>query len=703
MVEGEKYKNSLEDTELYLSFSPSVEDSPEDVVITGWVGGEEVRISTFITAQNNPPPSENLQSYEFLLHEETSQGWQPQLTALQFMSLLANMTAVKIRGSYFSPGEGFLDGVRLETALPGSGGAPADWVEECSCPVGYRGQHCETCEPGYHHESSGRCVPCNCHGHSDYCHVETGVCDCTHNTAGRTCDVCADGYYGDARSATPDDCEQCPCPRVTTEDGRTRTGRCYLSGSSPVCTECPPGRTGARCEQCVDGYYGDPEGLYGDPRPCVQCQCNGNIDLQEAGNCDAVTGRCLRCTDNTAGWRCEVCRPGYWGSALDSRLGCSSCQCQPAGTRASPETGEPQCDATTGQCSCKDNVEGEHCDRCRDTYWNIESGTGCDPCNCDPIGSLSQSCDLRTGRCVCHPGVTGHRCDVCMTNHYGFSPAGCGTCDCDSRGSRAVSCDQLTGACSCVSDQVEGRRCERCVENTQSNNGDVAQCKPCPQCYDLVQTAANQHRENLRQLDELLQEIAENPQPVGEDFEEELARLEVEIRELLASSRHWSAGDLEGDLREKISNLTAGLRQTNNLLAESEQELAGGARRGQEAAEQAGLAVDILHSLKDDLLQVKIRLLDDCRQALTEAQARSRKYDEGSEKMSDIASKARRLAETQELDAQEIEEMAGEAFDLSSKANMLAVSGLAEQAKTAGQMHTILVTKLFSSAGNLTF
>ena len=677
--------------------TPSVEDSPEDVVIAGWVAGEEVRISTFITAQNNPLPSENLQSFEFLLHEDSSQGWQPQLTPLQFLSLLSNLTAVKIRGSYFSPGEGFIDGVRLETALPGSGGAAADWVEECSCPVGYRGQHCETCEPGYHHERSGRCVPCNCHGHSDYCHVETGVCDCTHNTAGPTCDVCADGYYGDARSATPDDCQQCPCPRVTTEDGRSRTGRCYLSGSTPVCTECPPGRTGARCEQCVDGYYGDPEGLYGDPRPCVQCQCNGNIDLTEAGNCDAVTGQCLRCTDNTAGWRCEVCRPGYWGSALDSRLGCSSCQCQPAGTLASPETGEPQCDGTSGQCSCKENVEGEHCERCRDTYWNIDSGTGCDPCNCDPIGSISQSCDLRTGRCVCHPGVTGHRCDVCMRNHYGFSPAGCGTCDCDSRGSRAVGCDQLTGQCSCVSDQVEGRRCERCVENTQSNNGDVAQCKPCPQCYNLVQTAANQHRENLRQLDELLQEIAENPQPVGEDFEEELARLEVEIRELLASSRHWSAGDVDGDLRDKISNLTASLRETENLLlAESEKELAKGARQGQEAAVKAGQAVDILHSVKDDIMQVKIRLLDDCRQALTEAQARSRKYDEGSEKMSDIASKARRLAETQELDAQEIEEMAGEAFDLSSKANMLAVSGLAEQAKTAGQMHTILVINNYS-------
>ena len=64
--------------------------------MTGWVAGEELRVSTFITAQNNPLPGEKLQSYEFLLHEDSSQGWQPQLTALQFMSLLSNMTALKV-------------------------------------------------------------------------------------------------------------------------------------------------------------------------------------------------------------------------------------------------------------------------------------------------------------------------------------------------------------------------------------------------------------------------------------------------------------------------------------------------------------------------------------------------------------------------------------------------------------------------------
>ena len=74
------------------------------------------------------------------------------------------------------------------------------------------------------------------------------------------------------------------------------------------------------------------------------------------------------------------------------------------------------------------------------------------------------------------------------------------------------------------------------MENTQSTNGDVGQCEPCDSCYNLVQDAANLHRENLKQLDELLQQIAENPQPVGEDFEEHLSNLELKINRLANSN-----------------------------------------------------------------------------------------------------------------------------------------------------------------------
>ena len=136
---------------------------------------------------------------EYSVSLQERAGWQPQLGAGQFLSLLGNLTALGLRGE---PG---LRGVRLESAAPGGGRKPADWVEECSCPVGYRGRQCGQCEAGWHREQeqegSGaveagpalldrRCVPCSCHGHSESCDPDTGECSCLHNTAGASCDVC---------------------------------------------------------------------------------------------------------------------------------------------------------------------------------------------------------------------------------------------------------------------------------------------------------------------------------------------------------------------------------------------------------------------------------------------------------------------------------------------------------------------------------
>ena len=69
--------------------------------------------------------------------------------------------------------------------------------------------------------------------------------------------------------------------------------------------------------------------------------------------------------------------------------------------------------------------------RCKDGYFNIDSGKGCDPCNCDTTGSFNQTCHVETGQCFCRPGVTGKACDQCMPQHYGFSEEGCKECDCD--------------------------------------------------------------------------------------------------------------------------------------------------------------------------------------------------------------------------------------------------------------------------------
>ena len=77
---------------------------------------------------------------------------------------------------------------------------------------------------------------------------------------------------------------------------------------------------GSLCEQCDDGYYGDPEGLLGFPTRCQKCNCSGNIDVNAVGNCDPLTGDCIKCIYNTRNGpleRCELCAVGFYGNATD--------------------------------------------------------------------------------------------------------------------------------------------------------------------------------------------------------------------------------------------------------------------------------------------------------------------------------------------------------------------------------------------------
>lgn len=67
---------------------------------------------------------------------------------------------------------------------------------------------------------------------------------------------------------------------------------------------------GPKCDICSDGYYGDPTGKNGSISICKPCDCNSNVDQNAIGNCDRVTGECLKCIYNTGGPQCDQCLPG---------------------------------------------------------------------------------------------------------------------------------------------------------------------------------------------------------------------------------------------------------------------------------------------------------------------------------------------------------------------------------------------------------
>uniref|UniRef100_A0A6A7FTH6 Laminin subunit gamma-1-like isoform X1 n=3 Tax=Hirondellea gigas TaxID=1518452 RepID=A0A6A7FTH6_9CRUS len=634
--------------------------STEDIVIEG----SGLTVSAPIFAQNNPLPNDQSQGYSFRLHEDQKFGWSPRLSSRDFIALLSNLTSLKIRGTYFYDGKGYLDDVRLETARRGVFGVSASWVEMCTCPEGYVGQYCESCAPGYRHNPPNggpfaSCIPCNCNNHADICDSETGQCICKHNTAGSQCERCSKGYYGNALKGELDDCTPCDC---------FGGGACIkLTDDTLVCLECPSGYAGPRCDICTDGFFGDPHGRKNSPMPCEKCDCNGNIDQNAVANCNRTTGDCLKCIYNTGGLLCDECLPGFYGDALaEGRADCGACHCNHYGT-AAELYGPPVCHQITGQCKCKEHVTGRGCSSCQQGYWNLASGEGCQNCWCDATGAINSTCDASTGQCFCRDGVTSQKCDVCEPEHFGFSLQGCMPCACDHVGSVSLQCD-ATGQCQCK-ENVEGRQCNRCRENTYDKE---AGCRDCPPCYTLVLDAVSIHRERLAELERLLADIVSNPTVLNDDdFERALTSVMARVEELWEDAKD-AANAAGGDSVEKnLDELHERIEKIQGLV----QGLKEALEQGRDLAEFGGSditeAEDIIRQSRELLRESETYLEVQGNAALNTAMARSTEFGQQSARMSQLARNARQMADSQEEQASHIEEIAYDARNTSQEAFLL--------------------------------
>ncbi|XP_039586057.1 laminin subunit alpha-3-like isoform X1 [Passer montanus] len=202
----------------------------------------------------------------------------------ELLTILSRLDGLHIRALYFTETQRLTLGeVGLEEATSEGSGSVALSVETCACPPEYAGDSCQECSIGFYRENkgifAGRCVPCNCNGNSNRCQDGTGKCiDCQYNTAGEKCEHCKDGYFGDA---TQGSCRECPCPYTN----RFAAG-CVANGEEIQCL-CKEGYTGARCERCAPGYFGNPQKYGGF---CQKCNCNNNGQL---ASCDHLTGECF--------------------------------------------------------------------------------------------------------------------------------------------------------------------------------------------------------------------------------------------------------------------------------------------------------------------------------------------------------------------------------------------------------------------------
>ncbi|XP_018320718.1 multiple epidermal growth factor-like domains protein 8 isoform X2 [Agrilus planipennis] len=158
----------------------------------------------------------------------------------------------------------------------------------------------------------------------------------------------------------------CHCKRGFIGNGRTscvRTcinvcvhGVCEGEGEEYAC-KCKLGWTGDDCS--------------------INCGCNNH------SSCPRGVGICEDCQDWTMGEFCDYCKPGSYGNAT-SMAGCRKCDCNGHGIE---ELGE--CDIDTGECYCKDNTEGKHCEKCKLNYYGDPRNNGQCYYQCEARGMLT--------------------------------------------------------------------------------------------------------------------------------------------------------------------------------------------------------------------------------------------------------------------------------------------------------------------------
>ena len=95
---------------------------------------------------------------------------------------------------------------------------------------------------------------CNCSidgSLPNICDNTTGTCLCNDDNATPDCSECIAGFYGNI--ALNETCAKCPCPSASNSHALS----CSVTDGNVTCV-CDDQYTGTNCDECRDGYFGDP-------------------------------------------------------------------------------------------------------------------------------------------------------------------------------------------------------------------------------------------------------------------------------------------------------------------------------------------------------------------------------------------------------------------------------------------------------------
>eukprot|EP00079_Xenopus_tropicalis_P035929 XP_017949700.1 PREDICTED: laminin subunit alpha-2 isoform X3 [Xenopus tropicalis] len=230
--------------------------------------------------------------------------------------------------------------------------------------------------------------------------------------------------------------------------GHARSCPFNLATKKSSC-ECEHNTCGDSCDRCCPGFNQKPwkAGTFLLKHECEPCNCHWKseecyydqqvadkrLSLDILGNYSGG-GVCINCTSNTAGINCETCVDRFYrpkGVSPTQPYPCQPCSCDPIGSLhdicVKDEKQAPR-GMLPGSCHCKSGFAGERCDKCAVGYIGYPE---CVRCNCSLIGSTNK--DPCVDPCICKDNVEGQNCDQCKLGYFNLqkdNPQGCDQCFC---------------------------------------------------------------------------------------------------------------------------------------------------------------------------------------------------------------------------------------------------------------------------------
>lgn len=96
----------------------------------------------------------------------------------------------------------------------------------------------------------------------------------------------------------------------------------------------------------------------------------------------------FRKTEHIGNLNLESCLVQICGIFIHNHLLlCVACNCDSIGSI------DEDCNESSGQCKCIDNVTGRSCNQCEAGYWGLHTQNQCVECSCCINGTVTSQCD----------------------------------------------------------------------------------------------------------------------------------------------------------------------------------------------------------------------------------------------------------------------------------------------------------------------